>query len=167
MFKNKKKFIITFIIINTTLLSSCNIKLWWETNISTNSWKLEIKTNSNTNTSIWIDEIKSQANNAKKYLSKKAKFLYDIDIFEKIYNKAKNNISNTSIDAINKSIKIIEKKYNLEIEKNPSLKENIKKINELIIKTKKSINSSWITKEVKENFEEIKNNIDNLRKNIK
>ncbi len=158
---------IWIILIITVLLSSCNLKLGWETNISTEDWELNIKTNSNNEFSVWTKTIKDSAekikNEAKDYIKNKSKFLSDFSTFEKIYEKASKNISESWLKAMETSINYLEKNYKTQIEKNPELKESIVKINNLVEKTKSEFKNWKITKEIKNNFEKIKGDIEKIK----
>ena len=153
-----KKIIISLIF--CLLISSCNLKLWWETNISTKDWKLNIKTNSNNEVSIWTDDIKSWIKNASNYIKNNANFLQDVWIVEKILNKASDKISETWIKTLQKSINLLEEKYNKQIEKNLELKKYIVEAKKESEKIK-----NWLNKEnLKNTFNQIKQNLDKIRK---
>lgn len=161
----KKNLIILLALI--FLFSSCNLKLGWETNISTEDWELKIKTNSNNEITIWTQDLKDWAKKIKDettdFIKDKSKFLTDFWTFEKIYEKASEKISKSGLEAMETSTNFLEKKYKEQIEKNPEIKKSIDKINNLVKKAQTELIDWKITEELKNNFEKIKEDIEKIK----
>jgi uncharacterized protein YozE (UPF0346 family) len=164
---NKKNVIVIISLILTILFSSCEFKLGWETKIDTKDWKINISTKSDNNFSVWTEDLKDWAKKIKDeatdYIKKNSKFLSDFSTFEKIYEKASENISETWLKALETSTKFLEKKYKEQIEKNPEIKKSLNNIENIVSKAKEEIKKWKITEELKNNFTKIKEDIEKIK----